>query len=79
MEKENAPGEAAVGALRIPRPGFRKGKRTDLLGRLRLAKSGHAVAFLPLAALAEELHAFEPLEDVAFGPEGRRGSEAVVL
>jgi hypothetical protein len=47
--------------------------------RLGLAEALDAVALLPLAALLEEIHAFEALEDIALHDEAAAGFEAVVL
>jgi hypothetical protein len=44
-----------------------------------LAETLNAVAFLPLAALAEKLDALEALEDVAFNDDSLGTLEAAVL
>jgi hypothetical protein len=57
----------------------RKGVAGRLDVRLGLAEAHDAVARLPLAALAEDLDAFETLEDVAFDHESVGALEAFVL
>jgi hypothetical protein len=45
----------------------------------RLAQSGDAVPFLPLAAFLEDFEALEALEDIAFSAQGGGGAEAAML
>jgi hypothetical protein len=73
----NAPRGNAAGALENISAGIPAGK--PLFVRLRLPKARHAVAFLPLIAFLEDFNPFEPLQDVALGPERRGGTETVML
>ena len=46
---------------------------------LGLAQTLHAIAFLPLVALLQDLDALEALEDVTFDDEARGALETFVL
>ena len=50
-----------------------------LHGRFRLAETGDAVAFFPLAALLEQVSAFKTLENIALAAQGGRRAEAAML
>jgi hypothetical protein len=54
-----------------------EGGRLDI--GLGLAEALHAIAGLPLAALAEEVDAFEALQDVAFDDQAGDALETFVL
>jgi hypothetical protein len=54
-------------------------KEGNLNVGLGLAQTLDAIAFLPLAALLEQGHALEALENIAFNDETAAGFETVVL
>ena len=51
----------------------------ELHFRLGLAQAGDAVAFLPLAALLENLDAFKPFHDIALGAQVGGGAQTSML
>ena len=46
---------------------------------LRLAQAEHAIAFLPLPAFFEHLHALEAFQDIALGGDGAGTFETAML